>query len=125
MIPWIDEDQNPLNGEWLARARKIRKPGFFERGAYYNHSGYADLVITGLAGLRPRPDNAIEVNPLLPEGKWDWFCLDRVLYHGRTLTIVWDKAGKKFGKAKGLAVLVDGKEIARSASLTRVTGHLS
>jgi hypothetical protein len=65
------------------------------------------------------------VNPLLPEGKWDWFCLDHLLYHGRTLTIIWDKTGKKFGKAKGLAVFVDGKEIARSASLTRVTGRLS
>ena len=24
-VPWIDEDLNPLTGEWLARAMKIRK----------------------------------------------------------------------------------------------------
>jgi hypothetical protein len=123
-IPWIDEDQNPLTGEWIARAKKIRKPGFYDRGAFYNHSGYADLAITGLVGLRPRPDNVVEVNPLLPDGKWDWFCLDHVLYHGQTLTIVWDKTGKKFGKGKGLGVFAGAKEIARSAGLARVTGRL-
>lgn len=44
-------------------------------------------MITGLIGLRPRMDNTVEVNPLIPEGKWDYFCLDNVLYHGRNLTI--------------------------------------
>jgi hypothetical protein len=124
-IPWIDEDQNPLTGEWLARARKIRKPGFYDRGAFYTHSGYADLVITGLVGLRPRPDNVVEVNPLPPEGRWDWFCLDHVLYHGQTLSIIWDKTGKKFDKGKGLAVFSGAKEFARSAGLARVTGRLA
>jgi len=124
VIPWIDENQNPLTGEWLARAKKIRKPGFYERGEFYNHSGYADLVITGLVGLRPRADQVVEVNPLLPEGNWDWFCLDQVFYHGRVLAILWDRTGKKFGKGKGLAVFAEGREIARSAGVTRVTGRL-
>ena len=57
-------------------------------GKDYNHSTFCDLVISGLIGLRPRADNVIEVNPLLPEGTWDYFCLDRVLYHGRTITIL-------------------------------------
>ena len=117
MFPFVDEDLNPLTGEWLARAMKIRKKTFYGRGDHYNHSGYADLVITGLAGLRPRADSIVEVNPLLPAGQWDWFCLDRVPYHGRTLTIVWEKG-------QGLRVLADGREIARSAALTRITGQL-
>lgn len=125
VIPWIDEDLNPLTGEWLARAMKIRKKTFYGRGDHYNHSGYADLVITGLAGLRPRPDNIVEVNPLIPSSKWDWFCLDQVPYHGRVLTVVWDKTGSRFGKGKGLRVLADGKEIAKSAELTRITGPLT
>jgi hypothetical protein len=125
VIPWIDEDQNPLTGEWIARAKKIRKPGFYDRGAFYNHSGFADLVITGLAGLRPRADDVVEVNPLLPAGKWEWFCLDRVPYHGQTLTIVWDKSGRRFGKGKGLGIFARGKEIARSPGLARITGRLS
>ena len=53
-------------------------------------------MITGLIGLRPRMDNTVEVNPLIPEGKWDYFCLDNVLYHGRNLTILWDKDGSRY-----------------------------
>ena len=116
VIPWIDENVNPLTGEWLARAMKIRKKSFYGRGDHYNHSGYCDLVITGLAGLQPRPDDIVEVSPLVPPGTWDWFCLDRVPYHGRSLTIMWDKTGRKFGKGKGLAVFAGGKEIARSST---------
>lgn len=124
-VPFIDEDLNPLTGEWLARAMKLRKPGFYARGDHYNHSGYADLVITGLAGLRPRADGVVDVDPLLPPGTWDWFCLDGVPYHGRTLTILWDRSGGRFQKGKGLRVLADGREIAHRAELGPVTGKLS
>jgi hypothetical protein len=118
VAPFIDENLNPLTGEWLARANKLRKKTYYGRGDHYNHSGYADLVITGLAGLRPRADSMVEVNPLLPAGKWDWFNLEQVPYHGRMLSILWDKG-------KGLRVLADGKEIARSGQLARVTGRLA
>jgi len=124
-IPWIDEDLNPLTGEWLARARKMARTGFYERGEFYNHSGYADLVITGLVGLRPRADSVVEVNPLSPDTKWDWFCLDQVPYHGELLTIVWDRTGKRFGLGRGLAVYAGGRKIAHSAGLARVIGRLS
>ncbi len=69
-------------------------------------------MITGLVGLRPRADNIIEVNPLVPENKWDWFCLDNVLYHGKIITIIWDKNGTKYKKGKGLSVWVNGKKVA-------------
>jgi hypothetical protein len=124
VAPFVDENLNPLTGEWLARAMKIRKKTYYGRGDHYNHSGYADLVVTGLAGLRPRADSTVEVNPLLPAGAWDWFCLDRIPYRGRALSIVWDKDGGKFGKGKGLRLLADGREIARSATLERITGQL-
>jgi hypothetical protein len=75
-------------------------------------------------GLVPRADRVVEVNPLLPEGAWDWFCLDGVAYHGKTLTILWDRTGAKFAKGKGLRVFADGREIARAARLQRVTGRL-
>jgi len=64
------------------------------------------------------------VNPLLPAGTWDWFCLDGVPYHGRSLTILWDKTGEKYGKGRGLRILADGKEITGSETLGRVTGEL-
>src|SRR5581483_9033042 len=86
VIPWIDEDLNPLTGEWLARAMKIRKKTFYGRGDHYNHSGYADLILTGLVGLRPRAGNGVEVNPLAPPS-WDFFCADNIPYHGKVLSI--------------------------------------
>jgi hypothetical protein len=125
IIPWVDENLNPLTGEWQARAMKIKTGKFNGRGDHYNHSGFGDLIITGLVGLRPRADDTVEVNPLVPDGRWDWFCLDRVPYHGRDLTILWDKDGSKFGRGAGLRVLADGKEIARAAALQRVTGPLA
>jgi len=128
-VPWIDENLNPQTGDWIARTRlKAWKNGTWdpgkggeERGKDYNHSTYCDLVITGLVGLRPRADRTVEVNPLLPEGAWDYFCLDNVLYHGHTLTIVYDKTGDRYKRGKGLRVLADGKEIAASQELGRMT----
>ena len=75
-------------------------------------------------GLRPRPDNVVEVNPLIPEGTWDYFCLDNVPYHGRVMAILYDKTGERYGKGKGLRVFADGHLIAISESLQRVRGTL-
>jgi hypothetical protein len=132
VVPWIDENLNPQTGDWLSRTRlKTWKNGTWdagkggkERGKDYNHSTYCDLVISGLVGLRPRPDDTVEVNPLVPPDTWDWFCLDNVLYHGRILTVLWDKTGARYGRGKGLRVFAEGRQIAQSDSLGRVTGTL-
>ena len=108
-LPYIGEYQDEQTGQWLM--------GKNPRSRYYNHSTYADLVITGVVGLRPRADDLIDLQPLLPEGTWRWFCLDGVRYHGRDLAIVWDCDGTHFGRGVGLAIFVDGKEIARRAQL--------
>jgi len=82
------------------------------------------LIISGLVGLRPRLDNVVEVNSLVPAKKWDWFCLDNVLYHGRIITILWDKTGSKYNMGKGLRILANGKVIEQSKTLTRIRGQL-
>ena len=114
--PYIGEYQDEVTGYWLK--------GDQERSRYYNHSTFADLIITGLVGLRPRPDNTLEVNPLIPQDRWDWFCLDNVLYHGKIVTVIWDKSGAKFNRGKGFRVLVNGREAAKSDKLERITGKL-
>jgi hypothetical protein len=48
---------------------------------------------------------------LIPKNKWNWFCLDKVLYHGKMLTILWDKDGSKYKKGAGLKIYSDDKEI--------------
>jgi beta-galactosidase len=119
VVSWLDESLNPDTGRWI-------KVGPFPktRGRDYNHSTYCDLVITGLVGLRPRADDLVEVNPLVPEGALEYFCLDNVSYHGRNLTVIWDMTGKRYGRGAGLSVLADGREIAHGKTLARVTGKL-
>jgi hypothetical protein len=99
--PYIGEYLDETTGYWLK--------GDQERSRYYNHSTWNDLMITGICGLRPRQDNTLEVNPLLPEGKWAYFCLDNVLYHGHHISIVWDQDGQRYHAGKGLRVYVDGQ----------------
>ena len=77
-----------------------------ERSRYYNHSTFCDLIITGIVGLRPQADGSIVVEPLIPEGTWDYFCLDGINYRGHTLTIIYDKDGQRYHQGKGLTVLV-------------------
>jgi hypothetical protein len=114
--PYIGEYLDEKTGYWLK--------GDEERSRYYNHSTFNDLIISGLVGLRPRADNIIEVNPLLSENKWNWFCLDNVLYHGKIVTIIWDKDGTKYKKGTGLSVWVNGKKVASSLKMEKVIGKL-
>jgi hypothetical protein len=61
---------------------------------------------------------------LLPAGTWDWFCLDAIPYHGRLLTILYDKTGTRYGMGAGLRLLADGKELAARETLGRLTATL-
>ena len=120
-IAWIDEDQDPFTGTWIAREIKQRNHDKDpDRGAQYLHSTFPDLIISGLVGLRARADESVVVNPLLPPGTWDWFCLDRVPYHGRLLTILWDKDGSHYGNGAGLTLLVNGLPSAARTDLGRL-----
>jgi hypothetical protein len=114
--PYLGEYLDEVTGDWIN--------GKGGRSRYYNHSTYDDLLVTGVIGLRPRADNAVEISPLLPADAWDYFCLDGVSYHGHTLTIFWDKDGSRYGRGKGFVVLTDGKEIARISQLSKIKAQL-
>jgi hypothetical protein len=114
--PYIGEYLDETTGQWFN--------GKDGRSRYYNHSTYADLVITGVAGLVPREDKTVEVWPLLPPGTWNWFCLEGLRYHGHELTVIWDQDGSHYQRGPGLMVLADGKEIARTGKLAKLTGKL-
>lgn len=113
--PWVAEDLDPDTGQWIVD---------LPRSAGYNHSGFADLVVTGLAGLRPSSGGRVVVNPLLPKGAWDWFCLDGVPYHGHRLTILWDREGRRYHRGAGLTLLIDGKVAKRRKDVGKLTADL-
>jgi hypothetical protein len=107
--PYIGEYLDEKTGYWLK--------GDQERSRYYNHSTFNDLIITGLVGLRPSESETIVINPLLPEGQWEWFCLDNLLYHDKILTIIWDKDGTRYNKGRGFTLLINGKQVANQSNL--------
>ena len=114
--PYIGEYLDETTGEWIN--------GKDGRSRDYNHSTFADLVITGIVGLVPRADRTVEIFPLLPAGVWNYFCLDGVNYHGHPLTIFWDATGNRYQRGPGLTVLADGKVIAHGQKLAKLTGKL-
>lgn len=114
VVPWIDENLDPLTGEWIARRRLldwdrtgVRKMRYRERGKDYNHSTFCDLVIAGLCGLVPQKDGSVKIRPMAP-ASWDWWCVDGIRYHGSELSVLFDRAGTRYGRGKGLVVLRDG-----------------
>ena len=111
--PYIGEYLDEKNGAWLMGDR--------ERSRYYNHSTFNDLMITGIVGLRPQEDGSIVVNPLVPQDKWNYFCLDGVNYRGHILTIIWDKDGQRYHQGSGLSLMVDGKVVANRQDIGKLT----
>jgi hypothetical protein len=115
-VPYLAEAANPLTGSWAGHDT-------FYHSEHYFHSGYVDLIITGLVGLRPRADDTLEVNPLAPD-TWDWFALDDVAYHGHTVSIVWDRNGTRYGRGRGLMLFANGRIVATRPTLGPVAAHL-
>ena len=114
--PYIAEAAHPDTGSWEGHDS-------FHHSEHYFHSGFADLVITGLIGLHPRDDDVLEVHPLVPDG-WDYFALDDVSYRGRRLSILWDRTGSRYGLGPGLHLLAGGKEIARLSTPGKIIAAL-
>ena len=113
---WIAEDLHPLTGEWIVD---------LPRSIHYNHSSYADLVITGLVGIRPTDsDEALTVNPLIGEGRITHFALENVSYRGHNITVLYDADGSHYALGAGMKVFVDGYLMAESAEIAELTVSL-
>jgi len=95
-----------------------------KRSPHYFHSGYIDLVLSGLVGIRPSADDVLEVNPLIDASTISFFRAERVPYHGHEVAVQWDIDGSRYGSA-GLQVEVDGKVVASSPTLTRLSAPVS
>jgi hypothetical protein len=112
----LEEDYDPDTGKPIVG---------LDRSHHYFHSGFNDLILTGVVGIRPRADDVLEVNPLLPPASAGsplrWFRAERVPYHGHLISVTYDGDGRKFGRGAGLRVAVDGQEVARRATLERIT----
>jgi hypothetical protein len=110
----LQEDYNPDTGNVIVG---------LSRSDHYNHSGFDDLIISGLVGLRPRADNTLEVNPLIPTDPNGirYFCLENVRYHGQLVTILYDRDGTHYMRGAGLSIYVNGSRVAAPSALGRKT----
>jgi hypothetical protein len=95
-----------------------------KRSPHYFHSGFVDLVLSGLVGIRPSADDVLEVNPLVNGSTITYFRAEKVIYHGHEVAVQWDADGSKYGET-GLQVEVDGKVVASSPTLARLTVPLA
>ncbi len=107
-LPYLGEYQDEKNGYWLK--------GDNPRSSYYNHSGFADLIINDLIGLRTREDDVLEIHPLISAKQWAWFRLSGILYHGKLIDLQWDQTGARYGEA-GFKVIHDGKLLYKGSTL--------
>ena len=104
--PYIAIANHPETGSWAGYNQR-------NRSEHYFHSGFVDLVLSGLFGLQPQDGDTLVLKPLVPAG-WDYFLLDNLRYHGRDVTIVWDRDGAKYNRGSGFRVFVDDVRVHRS-----------
>ena len=77
-------------------------------------------MLNGLAGIRTRDDEVVEINPLFEESDLEYFCADGILYHNHYITVLWDKTGKKYHKGAGLKVYIDGILKSESSKIVKI-----
>jgi hypothetical protein len=111
--PYIAEALHPETGSWEGH-------DMHNRSEHYFHSNFNDLVVTGLVGLKTSDGDQLTIDPLAPK-TWDYFALESVPYRGHQLCVFWDATGKRYGRGVGLHVLVDGKKLASSPTLEKMT----
>jgi hypothetical protein len=110
--PHVGQAHDPSQPDWIYDATD------------YNHSTYADLVISGLIGIRPQLGNTLKIQPLVPKS-WNYFVLENVPYHGHNITVLWDRTGDQFHQGPGLHVYVDGRLAAISPTVREMNVPLT
>ncbi|USP80206.1 hypothetical protein yc1106_07480 [Curvularia clavata] len=106
----LEEDYHPDTGLPIVGLK---------RSHHYFHSGFNDLILSGLVGLRPSADDVLVVNPLA-DSSIKYFRAERIIYHGHEIAIQWDTDGSHYG-TKGLQVEIDGKVAASQPTSSRVS----
>lgn len=110
--PWTGEFYNGDTGRWKTAERD------------YFHSTWLDILIPEIVGIRPRNDDTLVIDTLLPTDKLDYFILDGQHYRGHDITVVWDSPRNVHDflgdGRRGLDVYIDRKLVASAPGLQRI-----
>ena len=116
IVDWIDENLDADTGSWISRDQLEawgwrEDKGGYERGKDYNHSAFADLVVSGLAGVHVESDT-LTVAPLGVGRRMPYWRLLGLPVGDVTIDIFYDFEGDHYGHGPGLTVvLADGREV--------------
>jgi hypothetical protein len=91
-----------------------------KRSPHYFHSGYIDLILSGLVGIRPSANDMLEINPLIDASIISYFRADHIPYHGHMIAVQYDATGTHYNTT-GLQVEINGKVVASSPKLERLS----
>jgi len=111
--PYVAEALNPFTGSMDGH-------DMYNRSEHYFHSGFVDLIVTGLAGLKVEDTDTLTIDPLAP-AEWPYFAMDNIPYRGHLVAITWDKSGNRYGKGTGMQVWIDGHKAGASATLSKLS----
>jgi Concanavalin A-like lectin/glucanases superfamily len=97
---------------------------FGRSGIFHNILGaYNFMIIDDIAGVRPRLDDRLELWPI--DVGWSHFAINNLSYHGRDLTLVWDRPGDGAdhypNAPEGYSAWIDGARIFTVRDLAHLT----
>ncbi|XP_014558944.1 hypothetical protein COCVIDRAFT_35744 [Bipolaris victoriae FI3] len=107
----LEEDYHPDTGLPIVGLK---------RSHHYFHSGFNDLVLSGLVGLRPSASDVLVVNPLFDSSSIAYFRAERITYHGHDIAVQWDSDGSRYG-TRGLVIEIDGKVAAQQLDVSKIS----
>lgn len=116
IVDWIDENLDADTGSWISRDQLEawgwrEDKGGYERGKDYNHSAFADLIVSGLAGVHVE-DDVLTVAPLGVGRRMPYWRLLGLPVGDVAVDIFYDFEGDHYGHGPGLTVvLADGREV--------------
>jgi PKD repeat protein len=125
-LTWVQyvggNNQLPNNNEFFFNWNPNTQT-FGRSGIHHNILGaYNFMIIDDIAGVRPRLDDVLELWPI--DVGYDYFTVNNLSYHGKDLTVVWDRPGvDHYGAAvpDGFSAYLDGQRLFTLDQLAHVT----
>jgi hypothetical protein len=59
-------------------------------------------------------ENKVTINPLLPEGRWDYFLLDGLPIKNHEMAVMYDATGERYKKGRGLMIFINGAMVKKT-----------
>jgi len=122
-VQYVDGDNRLPNNNEFFFGWDPEDQDFGRSGIFHNILGsYNFMIIDDIAGVRPRLDDVLELWPI--DVGWDHFAVNNLSYHGRDLTIVWDRPDSTDHypvAPEGYSVYLDGARVLTVDRLAHVT----